>query len=263
MLYSGGYLMEKKKLFCVKCDEITDYILKPVDIVHKIKGGDITLKNIELPHCSVCGEQLSDLDIEEKHFEMALNKYRVDKSLLMPEEIKNIREQYGLSQRAFARALGFAESTINRYELGALQDSTHNSILLLSKQPRNFLLITMQNRDKLSEDEIEQIKEKIRDLDLKDKAQELIERGQAVIENDSFKRLELMIIGLSKSIDNIEKLLNGIPVKQEVITPNVSQFFGKFVKQENEQDTLWSALAAYPYIPESASRKERFRLGRE
>ncbi|MDD4347391.1 MAG: type II toxin-antitoxin system MqsA family antitoxin [Desulfitobacteriaceae bacterium] len=256
--------MEKKKLFCIKCDEKTDYVLKSIDIVHVIKGENITLKNIEIPHCSVCGEQLSDLDIEENHFEMALNKYRADKSLLMPVDIKKIREQYGLSQRAFARALGFAESTINRYELGALQDSTHNSILLLSKQPRNFLTIAMQNKEKLSENEIEQIYNKTKELDMEDRAQGLIERGMTVIENDAIKRLELMVIGLSRSIDNIEKLLNRVSVKQEPLVSNFTQFLGKPLKQpqEDEKASLWDTMAMYSSATENASRKERFRIGR-
>ena len=199
--------MEKKKLFCVTCDEKREYTLKPVDITHEIKGEPITIKNVEIPYCSVCKNQLNDLDIEEGHFELALNQYRREKNLLMPEKIKGIRKKYDLSQRAFGRALGFAESTINRYELGALQDSTHNSILLLVKEPKNFLLVATQNQDKLSEAELKHIKIKV-EVSLKEEVEmlELVDRGKLVIESDALKRLELMVLGLSKSVDNIEKI---------------------------------------------------------
>lgn len=36
----------------------------------------------------------------------------------MPEEIKKIREQYGLSQRSFAKLLNWGDKTICRYENG-------------------------------------------------------------------------------------------------------------------------------------------------
>ena len=44
------------------------------------------------------------------------------KGFLQPEEIEKIRKQYGLSQKNFARLLGWGDITIHRYESGAIQD---------------------------------------------------------------------------------------------------------------------------------------------
>lgn len=151
--------MDYKKFFCVKCDEYVDVQEKVTTISHQIKDEHITLE-VLMPYCIACGCQLSDLDVEEKHFDIALNEYRRRKNLLKPEQIKEIRDFYGLSQRAFARALGFAEPTINRYEMGAVQDNIHNSILMLVKDPQNMLQISHQNRSNLSEKEIHMIKER-------------------------------------------------------------------------------------------------------
>ncbi|TAL25411.1 MAG: helix-turn-helix domain-containing protein, partial [Nitrospirae bacterium] len=60
------------------------------------------------------------------------------KGFLQPEEIKKIREQYGLSQRNFARLLGWGEITIHRYESGAIQDDVHNDVLALIKDVDDF-----------------------------------------------------------------------------------------------------------------------------
>ena len=52
---------------------------------------------------------------------------------MQPEEIEKIREQYGLSQKNFARLLGWGDITIHRYESGAIQDDAHNDVLSLIK----------------------------------------------------------------------------------------------------------------------------------
>lgn len=68
----------------------------------------------------------------------AYNLYRRKHKLLMPAEIKQIREQYGLSQRSFAKLLNWGDKTIYRYENGSLQDKAHNSLLCFLKKPQNM-----------------------------------------------------------------------------------------------------------------------------
>ncbi len=144
------------ELFCTNCDEYRGYTKRLTEVVHAIKGEEIIVK-IELPYCIECGNQLSDIDIEEKHFDMALTEYRKRNRLLQPNEIKSIREFYGLSQRAFSRALGFAEPTINRYEQGAIQDSLHNNIIKLVRKPENMISMAEDNKANLSVKEFESI----------------------------------------------------------------------------------------------------------
>ena len=66
---------------------------------------------------------------------------------MLPKEIKKIREQYGLSQRAFAKLLNWGDKTIYRYENGSIQDRAHNSLLLFLREPENM-------RTYLTEDEV-------------------------------------------------------------------------------------------------------------
>lgn len=155
--------MKEKEIFCNVCDEFQDFDLKSTSILHKIKDEEIRIE-VDIPHCKACGSQLFDIDIEETHFKAAHDEFRKRKKLLFPIDIKRIREKYGVSQRAFARALGFAEPTINRYEQGAIQDVIHNNILLLVSDPENMLRLTMQNQDNLSKKEVNLIKENIENL---------------------------------------------------------------------------------------------------
>jgi len=152
--------MTKKELYCENCNVMRVTTPKATEITHRIKGEEITV-TVNVPLCSECGCELSDLDVEEYHHDLALNEYRKRKGLLYSEQIKTIREKYGLSQRAFARALGFAEPTINRYELGALQDTLHNNMLILVKDPSVMLKMASLNKENLSEKEFSSLVETI------------------------------------------------------------------------------------------------------
>ena len=67
-------------------------------------------------------------------------------NLLTTNEIKEIRERYGLSQKDFALALGMGEITINRLENGSIQSEAVDSIIRLSENPENMLELIERNR---------------------------------------------------------------------------------------------------------------------
>jgi len=206
--------MPHKTYFCIECNEEREAVLKSTNIVHEIKGESIEI-NVEVPHCVICGTPLSDLDIEESHFMQALNEYRRRRQLLLSEEIKAIRELYGLSQRAFARALGFAEATINRYESGAVQDDVHNTLLLLAREPNIFLVIATQNARNLSEGELSSIREAVSGLiavrnrqdavNCQDEQEQVDLPSRQLLAN---QKLELMLLGLYKKMEDIENRVN-------------------------------------------------------
>jgi putative zinc finger/helix-turn-helix YgiT family protein len=193
--------MTRRKLFCVKCDELQKPIEKMTEVIHNVKREKIAV-NVMIPYCSDCGYQLSDLDIEEKHFDIALMEYRHRKKLLLPEEIRAIREKYGLSQRAFSRALGFSEITINRYESGAIQDVTHNGLILLVNEPENMLKIAHQNKENLSMRELKTIDEKKQKLSINNEVKEDIPLHQNIL-----AKLEKFERKLSK-LDDFDKKFN-------------------------------------------------------
>lgn len=184
--------MNEKEMFCNYCDDIVEFELKEAEILHKIKDEEIKL-NVCLPFCKSCGNQLSDLEIEEQHFNDAINQYRRMKNLLSPEDIKLIRESYGLSQRAFARTLGISEATMNRYELGALQDTVYNNLMLLIKEPNNMMRIAVQNKDKISSKEFNLIKTNVNKM--------LNDSSKNIQENTIIEKLDLIHKKLEKDLE--------------------------------------------------------------
>lgn len=70
--------------------------------------------------CVECGEEFFCEELDNETLVRAYNEYRKNHKLLLPKEIKRIREQYGLSQRSFAKLLNWGDKTICRYENGSL-----------------------------------------------------------------------------------------------------------------------------------------------
>lgn len=68
--------------------------------------------------CAECGEELFCEELDSATLVNAYNEYRRKHKLLLPDEIKKIREKYGLSQRSFAKLLNWGDKTICRYENG-------------------------------------------------------------------------------------------------------------------------------------------------
>lgn len=88
--------------------------------------------------CADCGEEFYSEEFDNATLVRAYNEYRKRHKLLLPEEIKKIREQYGLSQRSFAKLLNWVDKTIFRYENGSIQDKAHNTLLLFLREPENM-----------------------------------------------------------------------------------------------------------------------------
>ncbi|HAX51409.1 MAG TPA: hypothetical protein DIW17_11720 [Clostridiales bacterium] len=95
--------------------------------------------------CADCGEEFYCEELDNATLVNAYNEYRRKHKLLLPEEIKKIREQYGLSQRSFAKLLNWGDKTICRYENGSIQDKAHNSLLLFLREPENMRTYLTEN----------------------------------------------------------------------------------------------------------------------
>jgi len=94
---------------------------------HTIRGETIELA---VPQwiCATCGESIVDAEYGDP-IAHAMDAYRARHGLLSAVEIRHIRQSSGLSQVAFATLLGMSPATINRYELGALQQEKEDELI--------------------------------------------------------------------------------------------------------------------------------------
>ena len=137
-----------KRAFCPNCEEYTKATLRVEKEVYNVRGAPIEIE-AEVAICQKCGTKIFDEERDSQNLEKAYSHYRQKHKLLSPDEIRTIREKYGLSQRALSRLLGWGEITIHRYENGAVQDNVHNSTLRLIEDPRNMQNLFEANRNKL------------------------------------------------------------------------------------------------------------------
>lgn len=138
------------KKYCEECGREVE-----TKIIIKKEAYDVCGETIEVDAqvlvCANCGEEFYSEELDNATLVRTYNEYRRRHKLLLPEEIKRIREQYGLSQRSFAKLLNWGDKTICRYENGSIQDKAHNSLLLFLKEPENMRTYLTENEIALNE----------------------------------------------------------------------------------------------------------------
>ena len=172
--------------YCPKCHKKVETKIEKLKETYRINGEDIeVLADVLL--CCECGEKLFDEELDDDTLLKAYNEYRIRHKLLFPEDIKDIREQYGLSQRSFGKLLNWGDKTIHRYENGSLQDKAHNSLLTLLKDPNNMKTYLNENEITLSEKKKDSLLKKIEGLSEKQQGSkgiaEQMMRSEPSIEN--------------------------------------------------------------------------------
>ena len=156
--------------FCPNCEEYTDVKLGVEKEIYNVRGEPIEIE-AEVAICQKCGEKIFDEERDSRNLEKAYSLYREVRNLLSPDEIRTIREKYGLSQRALSRLLGLGEVTIHRYENGAIQDNVHNNFLRFIEDPQNMQKLFEANRNKLPSYTAARLKKRMANLLQEDKEQ--------------------------------------------------------------------------------------------
>lgn len=109
-------------------------------------------------------ETIYDRELEIENTENLYKIYREKKGMNSIEDIINIRKKYGLTQSEFSLVLGLGKITIHRYEKGMLQTEANDMIIRLSKNPRNMIEMIKTNGDKISEQSLYTLKNKINEI---------------------------------------------------------------------------------------------------
>jgi len=124
-----------------------DFIKKSENI--NIRGEDIEVL-VEYFKCNICGEEFEDQNSNYDPVAEAYRIYRELHNLIQPEEIREFRKRYGLTQNDLSNLLGWGGATLSRYENGALQDETHDKVLQLVIDPMNLLKLLKKNPHSIS-----------------------------------------------------------------------------------------------------------------
>ncbi|MCD8326568.1 MAG: DUF4065 domain-containing protein [Lachnospiraceae bacterium] len=138
------------KRYCEECGKEVETKVVAKKEIYNVCGEAIEV-NARVLVCADCGEEFYCEELDNETLLASYNEYRRRHKLLFPDEIKDIREQYGLSQRSFAKLLNWGDKTIRRYENGSIQDKSHNSLLVFLREPENMRYYLAENEVMLEE----------------------------------------------------------------------------------------------------------------
>lgn len=136
------------KKYCDKCKQLVNTKIINKTEEYEVFGEKIQIVS-EIRICAECGKELFDEELDEKTLNKVYDQYKIKNNLLSAEEIVQIRNKYGLSQRSLAKLLGWGDKTIFRYENGSLQNKTHNYILEQLKDENNMFKYLQDNKDRI------------------------------------------------------------------------------------------------------------------
>jgi len=134
---------------CPECEieREVQYGTKEETLTIRKENIDVTSKVF---YCPTGDHFFSDIEDDEEKIQFAYREYRKRKNILQPEEIKKLRDKYGLSQQEFSLFLGYGAKTINRNEKGAIPDDSHNNLIKLVQDIDSFIVHFDNVKSKLS-----------------------------------------------------------------------------------------------------------------
>lgn len=132
------------KKYCENCNKEVETTVVTKKESYTVYGETIDI-DAKVLVCKECGEEFFDEELDNSTSLVVYNEYRKRYKLLFPDEIRKIREQYGFSQRSFAKLLNWGDKTVFRYENGSIQDKVHNSLLLFLRKPENMRIYLLEN----------------------------------------------------------------------------------------------------------------------
>ena len=104
---------------------------------YEIKGEQITIQ-AKVKKCTECDKEIFDIFLDTENLKKAYRIYKTKHNLLQSEDILALRKNYNLTQNMLAMLIGCTQATIARYENGSIQSETHNTALVLLKNPENI-----------------------------------------------------------------------------------------------------------------------------
>lgn len=146
------------KKYCEECGREVETKIITKKEVYTVLGEDIEVQ-AQVLVCADCNEEFYCEELDNATLVNAYNEYRKRHKLLLPDEIKQIRELYGLSQRSFSKLLNWGDKTIHRYENGSIQDKAHNTLLLFLRNPKNMKAYLEENETSQDEKQLSKLQE--------------------------------------------------------------------------------------------------------
>lgn len=155
--------MKLKNIYCPICEREQQYTLK-TNLIKEFKGFEVNVVE-DVVICTECNEEIYVSEIESENFKRLYEKYRTLANIIKTEDIVRFRKKYNISQRELTSILNFGKMTLNRYERGAIPNSSHNDLLKLILSDNSFFNKKVKEayeNERISEKTYNKIEDKLR-----------------------------------------------------------------------------------------------------
>src|SRR5688572_5675196 len=119
--------------------------------------------------CEDTKEQFTDDELDHLNITQVHNQYREKYGIPFPEEIKSIREKYGISASKLSEVLGFGINAYRLYETGEMPSVSNGRLILSIVQPEEFIRQVEASSHILPFKEVEKYIEIARKIEEKEK----------------------------------------------------------------------------------------------
>src|SRR3546814_2753935 len=89
--------------------------------------------------CEDSGERFTDDRLDTLNTVQATNQYREKYGIPFPEDIRQIREQYGVSAAKMSEILGLGANAYRLYEAGEMPTVANGRLILSVREPEEFI----------------------------------------------------------------------------------------------------------------------------
>lgn len=107
--------------------------------------------------CEDTGEQFTTTEQDTLQFNDLYSQYRVKYGIPFPDEIKDIRQRYGLNYSQISRILGFGANQYARYEVGEVPSESNGKMIAAIKDKNVLLALLKGCKDVFQRSEYDRI----------------------------------------------------------------------------------------------------------
>ncbi len=140
---------------CPFCGAVSSVTEENTTQTFEYKGQKLACENYKVRECTECGESFELPDDNLEHERRILNFRRQVDGLLLPDEIKALRESLRFTQKDFAALLGVGEKSFTRYERGSITQgrSMDNLLRLIKDNPQGTIAVLKGVRKPAAEED--------------------------------------------------------------------------------------------------------------
>jgi putative zinc finger/helix-turn-helix YgiT family protein len=114
--------------------------------------------------CNDTGEEFTTDELDQVNVNQLYNQYREKHGVPFADEIREIREQYGLSAAKMSEVLGFGVNSYRQYEAGDIPTVASGRLIQAARDPGEFKKFLVDSKAVLTEREYKRFSERVDEL---------------------------------------------------------------------------------------------------